>query len=103
MLVSQGLVCEFASELASVNTHACMQGIPMFLGAWLAIDMSLGSAVLLVWEHYSPAAAEVLAPAVASGLIVGSGVWSVPASLLSIVGVQAPLCMGFLPFRIGAA
>ena len=86
--------------------HHCRrhhQGIPMFLGAWLAIDMSLGSIILLTWEHYSPAAAKVLAPAVASGLIVGSGVWSIPASLLGVAGVQPPFCMGFMPFRMGGA
>jgi len=70
-------------------------GIPMFLGAWLAVDMCVGSAILAVWEYVDPVGAELLAPAVASGLIVGDGVWSIPASLLGVLGVQPPLCMGF--------
>ncbi len=41
------------------------------------------------------ASAELLAPAVASGLIVGDGVFSVPLSIMGMLGINAPLCMAF--------
>ena len=56
--------------------------------------MSLGSAITAAWELASPHGATLLAPALASGLIVGDGVWSIPASLLSFLNVGSPVCVG---------
>ncbi|KAL6761387.1 putative metal-nicotianamine transporter YSL6-like protein [Haematococcus lacustris] len=75
--------------------------IPFVLGAYIAINMSLGSLILFVWECLDPAAAELLAPAVASGIIVGDGVFSVPVSVLGMLGIGAPMCMAFSSRQIG--
>ncbi len=34
-------------------------------------------------------------PAAASGLIAGDGIWSIPAAILAITKVAAPICMSF--------
>ncbi|CAN8321120.1 unnamed protein product [Cochlearia groenlandica] len=70
--------------------------IPFFLGPYFAIDMCVGSLILFVWERLEPAKAEVLATAVASGLICGDGIWTLPSSVLAITGVKPPICMKFL-------
>lgn len=57
--------------------------------------MGIGSIILAVWEWRNAGAAELLAPAVASGLIVGDGVFSLPLSLMGMLNVQAPYCMAF--------
>ncbi|MEW5319879.1 MAG: hypothetical protein WDW38_010998 [Sanguina aurantia] len=62
-------------------------------GAALAVDMCTGSLVLWLWERLDPHGAPLLAPAVASGLIVGDGLWSLPACALQVLGVRAPLCV----------
>ncbi|KAL5983080.1 putative metal-nicotianamine transporter ysl7 [Asimina triloba] len=70
--------------------------IPFFLGAYFAIDMCLGSLILFVWEKTNKKQAEAFGPAVASGLICGDGIWSLPSSLLALAKVKPPICMKFL-------
>uniref|UniRef100_A0A1J3H6I2 Putative metal-nicotianamine transporter YSL8 n=1 Tax=Noccaea caerulescens TaxID=107243 RepID=A0A1J3H6I2_NOCCA len=70
--------------------------IPFFLGPYFAIDMCVGSLVLFVWERLDAANAEAFATAVASGLICGDGIWTLPSSVLAIAGVKPPICMKFL-------
>ncbi|XP_010549024.1 PREDICTED: probable metal-nicotianamine transporter YSL8 isoform X1 [Tarenaya hassleriana] len=70
--------------------------IPFFLGPYFAIDMCVGSLILFVWERVDAAKAEAFAPAVASGLICGDGIWTLPSSVLAIAGVKPPICMKFL-------
>lgn len=70
-------------------------GIPFYLGAYLAVDMCLGSIINLVWSYVNPASQETLSMAVAAGLLVGDGVWTIPSSLLAMANVQPPLCMAF--------
>ena len=72
-----------------------LTGIPFYLGAYLAVDMCLGSVINLVWAWLDPLGQEQLSMAVAAGLLVGDGVWTVPASLLAMVNVRAPICMAF--------
>lgn len=75
---------------------ALAMAIPGILGAYLGIAMALGSLVVWLWEWRAGAeAAELYAPAVASGLIVGDGIFSIPLSLAGMLGVSAPLCMAF--------
>ncbi|KAF5836148.1 OPT oligopeptide transporter protein-domain-containing protein [Dunaliella salina] len=69
--------------------------IPFVLGAYIAVDMGLGSLILAIWEWKDAGAAELLAPAVASGLIVGDGVFSLPLSLAGMLNIRAPFCMAF--------
>ncbi|XP_062158324.1 probable metal-nicotianamine transporter YSL7 isoform X1 [Alnus glutinosa] len=70
--------------------------IPFYLGSYFAIDMCLGSLILFVWEKTNKAKADAFGPAVASGLICGDGIWTLPASILSLAGVKPPICMKFL-------
>uniref|UniRef100_A0A7N2RB89 Metal-nicotianamine transporter YSL7 n=1 Tax=Quercus lobata TaxID=97700 RepID=A0A7N2RB89_QUELO len=70
--------------------------IPFYIGSYFAIDMCLGSLILFVWEKINKAKADALAPAVASGLICGDGIWTLPASILALAGVKPPICMKFL-------
>ncbi|XP_050252856.1 probable metal-nicotianamine transporter YSL7 isoform X6 [Quercus robur] len=70
--------------------------IPFYIGSYFAIDMCLGSLILFVWEKINKAKADALGPAVASGLICGDGIWTLPASILALAGVKPPICMKFL-------
>ncbi|KAM3731644.1 hypothetical protein ACB098_12G179900 [Castanea mollissima] len=70
--------------------------IPFYIGSYFAIDMCVGSLILFVWEKINKAKADAFAPAVASGLICGEGIWSLPASILALAGVKPPICMKFL-------
>lgn len=70
--------------------------IPFYIGPYFAIDMCVGSLILYVWERINKAKADAFAPAVASGLICGDGIWTLPASILALAGVKPPICMRFL-------
>ncbi len=65
------------------------------LGAYIALDMALGSLIMFVWELWDRASAELLAPAVASGLIVADGLFSIPVSVMGMLGISSPLCTAF--------
>ena len=62
--------------------------IPMIVGPYIAIQMSIGSFILETWSFINPASAELLGPAVASGLLVGDGLFAVPGSIMGISNVQ---------------
>ncbi|XP_078448529.1 putative metal-nicotianamine transporter YSL12 [Wolffia australiana] len=70
--------------------------IPFYLGSYFAIDMCVGSLILFVWERTNKAKADAFAPAVASGLICGDGIWTLPQSVLALAKVRPPICMKFL-------
>lgn len=70
--------------------------IPFYIGPYFAIDMCVGSLVVFVWEKMNKAKADAFVPAVASGLICGDGIWTLPASILAVAGVKPPICMRFL-------
>ncbi|KAK4573942.1 hypothetical protein RGQ29_031756 [Quercus rubra] len=70
--------------------------IPFYLGSYFAIDMCVGSLILFVWGKINKAKADTLGPAVASGLICGDGIWTLPASIFALAGVKPPICMKFL-------
>ncbi|KAF3948856.1 hypothetical protein CMV_025195 [Castanea mollissima] len=70
--------------------------IPFYLGSYFAIDMCVGSLILFVRGKINKAKADALAPAVASGLICGDGIWTLPASIFALAGVKPPICMKFL-------
>ncbi|MEW5304363.1 MAG: hypothetical protein WDW36_006976 [Sanguina aurantia] len=80
-------------KLARCVPNPTAFAIPFYIGAALAVDMCTGSLVLWLWERLDPHGAPLLAPAVASGLIVGDGLWSLPACALQVLGVRAPLCV----------
>lgn len=70
--------------------------LPFIVGAYVAIDMCVGSLVVFVWHKLNPKKADFMVPAVASGLICGDGLWTLPASILALAKVHPPICMKFL-------
>lgn len=70
--------------------------IPFYIGSYFAIDMCLGSLILFIWQKTNRANADAFGSAVASGLICGDGIWTLPSSILALVGVNPPICMKFL-------
>ncbi|CAA3024844.1 probable metal-nicotianamine transporter YSL7 [Olea europaea var. sylvestris] len=76
--------------------------IPFYLGAYFAIDMCIGSLILFIWEKIDKKKADAFGPAVASGLICGDGIWTLPSSILALAGVNPPICMKFLSRKINA-
>ncbi|XP_076885178.1 metal-nicotianamine transporter YSL1-like [Bidens hawaiensis] len=73
----------------------CM-AVPFLVGGYFAIDMCIGSLVVFVWHKVNAKEAEPMVPAVASGLICGEGMWSLPASVLALAKIKPPICMKFL-------
>ncbi|XP_050375782.1 probable metal-nicotianamine transporter YSL7 isoform X1 [Argentina anserina] len=76
--------------------------IPFYIGTYFAIDMFIGSAIKFVWEKINKAKADAFVPAVASGMICGDGIWTLPASILALAGVKPPICMKFLSSKDNA-
>ncbi|KAL2499116.1 putative metal-nicotianamine transporter YSL7 [Abeliophyllum distichum] len=76
--------------------------IPFYLGAYFTIDMCIGSLILFIWEKIDKAKADAFGPAVASGLICGDGIWTLPSSILALAGVNPPICMKFLSRKTNA-
>ncbi|GMG99533.1 hypothetical protein Nepgr_001373 [Nepenthes gracilis] len=70
--------------------------IPFYIGGYFTIDMCVGSLILFVWRKMNKAEADAFGPAVASGLICGDGIWTLPSSLLALARVNPPICMKFL-------
>ncbi|KAK9716712.1 hypothetical protein RND81_06G252300 [Saponaria officinalis] len=73
-----------------------VMAVPFLVGGYFAIDMCVGSLVVFVWHQINDKEAELMVPAVASGLICGEGLWSLPASLLALAKINPPICMTFL-------
>jgi OPT family oligopeptide transporter len=71
--------------------------VPLYIGAYFAIDMFVGTVILFVWQKVNHKECEEFAGAVASGLICGDGIWSIPSAVLSILRIEPPICMSFKP------
>lgn len=71
--------------------------VPFLVGGYFAIDMCLGTLVMFAWQKLNAKKAELMVPAVASGLICGEGLWILPASILALAKINPPICMKFLP------
>ncbi|KAG1370152.1 putative metal-nicotianamine transporter YSL6 [Cocos nucifera] len=71
--------------------------VPFYVGAYFAIDMFVGTIILYFWERLNQKDADDYAGAVASGLICGDGIWTVPSAILSIFRIDPPICMYFAP------
>lgn len=70
--------------------------IPFYLGAYIALDMCLGTAIKFFWFWVSPEGAEAFCAAAASGLIAGSGIWALPSAIMALAGYNPPVCMNFV-------
>uniref|UniRef100_A0A453CH43 Uncharacterized protein n=1 Tax=Aegilops tauschii subsp. strangulata TaxID=200361 RepID=A0A453CH43_AEGTS len=76
--------------------------IPFYIGSYFAIDMFVGTVIVFVWGIMNKAKADAFAPAVASGLICGDGIWTLPQSILALAKVKPPICMKFLSRPVNA-
>lgn len=90
------LIKDFLGKRGRFIPLPMAMAIPFYLGPYFAIDMCVGSLILYVWEKINKAKADAFGPAVASGLICGDGIWTLPASILALAGVKPPICMKFL-------
>ncbi|KAL7165656.1 hypothetical protein ACSBR2_041352 [Camellia fascicularis] len=70
--------------------------VPFLVSAYFSIDMCVGTLIVFVWHKLNPKKAELMVPVVASGLICGEGLWTLPESILSLAGVNPPTCMKFV-------
>uniref|UniRef100_A0A1D1ZIE7 Putative metal-nicotianamine transporter YSL12 n=1 Tax=Anthurium amnicola TaxID=1678845 RepID=A0A1D1ZIE7_9ARAE len=99
---SAAFLISFVKDVAGKSTVArfipipTAMAIPLYFGSYLGIDMCLGSFIIYVWERVDRAKAEAFGPAVASGLMCGAGMWTLPESVLSLANVKPPICMTFL-------
>eukprot|EP00262_Sarcandra_glabra_P015925 TRINITY_DN5024_c0_g1_i2.p1 TRINITY_DN5024_c0_g1~~TRINITY_DN5024_c0_g1_i2.p1 ORF type:complete len:680 (+),score=78.07 TRINITY_DN5024_c0_g1_i2:400-2439(+) len=73
-----------------------VMAIPFLVGAYFAIDMCMGSLIVFTWHKLNSKKATLMVPAVASGLICGDGMWTLPSSILALMKVNPPICMKFL-------
>ncbi|KAE8661643.1 putative metal-nicotianamine transporter YSL6 [Hibiscus syriacus] len=71
--------------------------LSFYLGAYFAVDMFVGTIILFIWERINRKDAVKYAGAVASGLICGEGIWTIPSAFLSIFKINPPICMYFRP------
>lgn len=62
----------------------------------VAIDMCVGSLVLYLWTRSDRDGAQVFGPVLASGLICGDGLFSIPYALLARYDVTPPICIRFV-------
>lgn len=69
--------------------------IPFYIGAYFAIDMFIGTCIVFLWERRDRLKADTFTAAVASGLICGEGLWTIPSAILNFASVDAPICMYF--------
>ncbi|EFJ06229.1 hypothetical protein SELMODRAFT_269976 [Selaginella moellendorffii] len=72
--------------------------IPFYIGAYFAVDMVVGSLVMILWERLrGKDEASAYGAAVASGLICGDGLWTIPSAVVALLKIKPPMCMTFLP------
>ena len=70
--------------------------VPFLVGGYFAIDMCVGTFIVFVWHKLNAKKAELMVPAIASGLICGEGLWILPSSILALAKIKPPICMKFL-------
>jgi uncharacterized membrane protein YfcA len=73
-----------------------VMAVPFLVGAYFAIDMCMGSLVVFVLHKLNTKKAELMVPAIASGLICGEGLWTLPAAILALAKINPPICMKFV-------
>ncbi|KAI3818986.1 hypothetical protein L1987_12808 [Smallanthus sonchifolius] len=73
--------------------------VPFLVGGYFAIDMCVGSLIVFIWHRVDKRKANLMVPAVASGLICGDGLWILPSSILSLARINPPICMNFVPTK----
>lgn len=74
-----------------------VMALPFLIGAYFAIDMCVGSLIVFAWHKINHPKAELMIPSVASGLICGEGLWTLPSAILALAKINPPICMKFVP------
>ncbi|CAA6674506.1 unnamed protein product [Spirodela intermedia] len=64
-----------------------VMAVPFLVGANFAIDMCVGSVVVLTWNWIDSKAGKLMVPAVASGLMCGDGLWTLPSAVLALAKI----------------
>ncbi|XP_074581563.1 putative metal-nicotianamine transporter YSL12 [Curcuma longa] len=95
------IIINLARDLSPKKVGQCIpipmaMAIPFYIGTAFAIDMFIGTVILFVWQKMDREKAAAFGPAVASGLICGDGIWSLPQAVLALAQVKPPICMKFL-------
>ncbi|EEC71736.1 hypothetical protein OsI_04295 [Oryza sativa Indica Group] len=62
----------------------------------VSIDMCIGSLIVFLWNRNDKLGSQVFGPVLASGLICGDGLFSIPYALLARYDVTPPICIRFL-------
>ncbi|RZC89125.1 hypothetical protein C5167_030822 [Papaver somniferum] len=70
--------------------------VPFLVGASFAIDMSIGSLIVYIYEKLEKKKAKLMIPVIASGLMCGEGLWMLPSAILGLAQVKPPICMKFV-------
>ncbi|KAL6853742.1 hypothetical protein ACP4OV_019771 [Aristida adscensionis] len=91
-------------EVAAHNRWRAQHYIPSVTGMAVSfllvpavsIDMCVGTLIVFAWNMSDRESAQLMAPVLASGLICGDGLFSIPYALLARYGVTAPICIRFL-------
>ncbi|KAL5222992.1 hypothetical protein ABZP36_027705 [Zizania latifolia] len=91
-------------EVATHGKWRAQQYIPSVTGMAVSfllvpavsIDMCVGSLIVFLWKRKDNLGSQVFAPVLASGLICGDGLFSIPYALLARYGVTPPICIRFL-------
>jgi uncharacterized oligopeptide transporter (OPT) family protein len=65
----------------------------VYIGGYFAISMVIGSVWRYVWSKTNAVKEKTYSMIVASALIAGDGVWTVPAAILALANVHPPMCM----------
>lgn len=55
--------------------------IPFLVGGYLGTDMLLGGPIVYAWQKLDRYGADTFSIVTAAGMIVGAGIWTVPASM----------------------
>jgi len=79
--------------------------LTFYLGAWLAISMIIGGLIVVIWRwidrRNGTDNCSLFSAVIASGLIAGDGIWSIPSAIMAIAGASPPICMGWTPSASG--
>jgi uncharacterized oligopeptide transporter (OPT) family protein len=83
------LLRDVTPKFVAVYTPIPMvMAVSFYIGAYFAIDMFVRTVILFVWEKHNKNEADEHASAVASGLICGDGIWTVPSAILSVFRID---------------
>ncbi|CAA7410899.1 unnamed protein product [Spirodela intermedia] len=74
-----------------------VMSVPFLVGPEFAVNMCVGSLLVLAWGWFGVAggAGPAAQSAAAAGLVCGDGLWALPSSLLALAKIPSPLCVKF--------